>query len=170
MKTACCFFPLGFDLCKFNIFRPNSFLKAINNRWFGLEDWWAIYSPLLSKAMERGFRSRMGLLPSLPVHGGSFGIPRLLHLCVQSIHHVSFSGTLWPGVESHGPLVRRQPPVHQLVLTAKRPMKILDLSIVTLPGLSLSKFSSFGLDPAKLEQSWNTDTLPFPERVPRNIH
>lgn len=98
---------------------------------------------------------------SLPVYRWRFGIPWLLHLGIQSIHHMSFSWTLGSGIESNGTLIGRNSSIHQLIIIAKCPMKILDFSIVTFSSLSLSKFSSFGLNPVKVEQSWNKRSYAF---------
>lgn len=98
---------------------------------------------------------------SLPVYRCRFGIPRLLYLCIQGIHHVSFSWALGSGIESQGTIIGRDSAIHQLIITAKCPMKILDFSVVTFSSLSLSKFSSFGLNPVKWEQNWNKRSYAF---------
>lgn len=44
LSKSLLFLPLGFDLCKLDALRHNSFLKAVNKRQFLLENWWTIYS------------------------------------------------------------------------------------------------------------------------------
>lgn len=95
----------------------------------------------------------------LPVYRWRLWVPWFLHLGVQGLHCLSLPGALWPGAQGHRATVRRvvggDPGVHRIRVAAKRPVKLLDLGIVTLPSLSLPKFSSFRLDPGKLREGWN---------------
>lgn len=94
----------------------------------------------------------------LPVHRWRLWVAWFLHLGVQGFHGLALPWALW-SVQHYGAAVRRvvgsDPGIHWIRVTAKRPVKLLDLCIVTFPSLSLSKFSSFCLDSEKLKEGWN---------------
>lgn len=90
-----------------------------------------------------------------------FGAPWFLHLCIQSVHQVPFSWALGSGIESQTAFIGWHATIQQLVITSKCPMEILDFSIVAFSSLPFPKFSSFGLDPVKLQQCWSRRNYSF---------
>lgn len=148
------------DLYELNTFLYKGFQKAINKR--AVLTFQLMHSHLpWHKHYKGGFwKSILIDVWCLPVYRWRLWIPWFLHLGIQGFHCLSLPWALWSGVQCYratiwGRVIGSNSSIHWVCVTAKCPVEILYLCIVTFTSLFLSKFSSFCLNSEKWKEGWN---------------